>query len=456
MNTTIPLVLSDSPQQQHSSLSEPAHGESPYTQTDPLRSHGSIHVSLSAPKLSNFLKTLAARHSSDSDLTSSDKLSALPDSSPLTRARVVSRMDRQGIQSSQSAPSLEGLISHSVIPSIADHDMSKATVSEGSSRNGSPFQRVSFESSSSRVPSRVPSPPSHNSRSGNNIHHPLLRDGGPPPSRAPLIDSAMSRMRRTSDPAHPPSIFRLGSQTPRKASYDAPSTPQSRATSPIRMLWSGFRRRETHEEPFIPTNPFQGRNPLRRFSVRSPEPRIPENFDPNCEDAFKSWLPPPITCTPFKTSRRFFRSFHFFLLDTLPRQIYLHFLLRLPSLYFSRIARVYEDSELSRPDIQRLVDACGPQSRRFTSSPIPPGAHYHPQLPLADEWTTANVSPALVRFKNSWEVFIDSVIKEWKTLNLVSALLLSYVFAVASRLLLNIPPTAPSCPCSKIPKCLRI
>lgn len=312
--------------------------------------------------------------------------------------------------------------------STPDNDMPKATTSEGSVGKGSPFQRVSFESG----PSRVPSPPSHNSRTGNNVHHPLLRDGGVPPSRSPFIESTLSRLRQLSDPTRPPSVVRVGAQTPRKGSYDSPSASQSRAASPMRIFqWPGFHRRETREEPFVPENPFQRRNPLRRFSIGSPDLRSTESLDPTCEDVFKHCLPPPITCDPFKTSRRFLHSFGYFLMDTLPRQIYLHLLLRLPSLYFSRIARVYEDAELSRPDIQRLVDACAHQRPR-TSSPIPPGAHYHPQpaLPLADEWTTPNVSPALVRFKQSWEVFIDSLLREWKTLNLVSALLLSAILSM--------------------------
>ena len=48
-------------------------------------------------------------------------------------------------------------------------------------------------------------------------------------------------------------------------------------------------------------------------------------------------------------------------------------------------------------------------------------------LPCPDEWSPPLVSPALVRFKYSWEAFIDSLLREWKTLNLVSALLLSCV-----------------------------
>ncbi|KAG1724919.1 hypothetical protein EDB19DRAFT_1897842 [Suillus lakei] len=332
------------------------------------------------------------RSSSDSELTSSDKLSALPDSS-LTRPRVVGRMERQGLQTSQSAPSLEGLIGH---PNTftPDHDTPKATTSEGSIGRGSPFQRVSFESG----PSRLPPPSINNSRPGNTVHHPLLRDGGAPPSRSPLIESALARFRHPSDP---PSVMRGGAQTPRKGSFDSPSASQSRAASPMRI----FQR-----------NPFQGRNPLRRFSIGSPDVHSGESFDPNCEDTLRQCLPRPISCIPLKSSRRFLRSSRYFLMDTVPRQIYLAF----------------TDAELSRPDIQRLIDACAPQLQNPSSSPIPPGAHYHPQpaLPLADEWTIANVSPALIRFKHSWEAFIDSLLREWKTLNLVSALLLSAILSM--------------------------
>ncbi|KAG2153506.1 uncharacterized protein EDB93DRAFT_220268 [Suillus bovinus] len=369
-----------------------------------------------------------ARSSSDSELTSSDKLSALPDS-PLSRPRVLSRMEPQTIQISQSTPSLEGFTGHH---NTSASDTPRAIASESSIGKGSPFQRVSFESG----PSRIPSPPSNKSRSGINVqHHPLLRDSGAPPSRSPLIEATLSRFRRPSDPPRPSSAMRAEAQTStsRKGSYDSPSASQSRAASPMRIFaWPGFRRRETREEPFVPQNPFQRQNPFRNFSIGSPEFPNGESLDPTCEDTLKQFLPPPITCNPLKTSRRFLRSSRYFLMDTLPRQIYLHLLLRLPSLYFSRIARIYQDAELSRPDIQRLIDACASQVQNPSSSPIPPGAHYHPQpaLPLADEWTSNNVSPALIRFKHSWEAFIDSLLREWKTLNLVSALLLSAILSM--------------------------
>ncbi|KAI0313576.1 hypothetical protein OF83DRAFT_1065264, partial [Amylostereum chailletii] len=51
-------------------------------------------------------------------------------------------------------------------------------------------------------------------------------------------------------------------------------------------------------------------------------------------------------------------------------------------------------------------------------------------LPFPEDWTVPVVSPALARFKQSWEDFVDSLIKEWKTLNVVSALLLSAILTI--------------------------
>ncbi|KAF8999374.1 hypothetical protein BDQ17DRAFT_751600 [Cyathus striatus] len=56
---------------------------------------------------------------------------------------------------------------------------------------------------------------------------------------------------------------------------------------------------------------------------------------------------------------------------------------------------------------------------------------------LVDDWGAGGgagagglgggMSPALVRFKYSWEAFVDSLLREWKTLNLTSALLALYI-----------------------------
>ncbi|KAG6873606.1 hypothetical protein C0995_013979 [Termitomyces sp. Mi166 len=165
-----------------------------------------------------------------------------------------------------------------------------------------------------------------------------------------------------------------------------------------------------------------------------------------------------------------------FLGDTLPREVYLNILLRLPAMYFSRVARIFEDAEVSRPDIQRMIESGGglstspffgpsgseqvtvdsgiPNIVRATEYPPTPAsapaalsptvaagiglaAHVgtaaagpHLPLPLPDEWTPPLVPPALIRFKNSWEAFVDSLVREWKTLNVVSALLLSAILTM--------------------------
>lgn len=133
-------------------------------------------------------------------------------------------------------------------------------------------------------------------------------------------------------------------------------------------------------------------------------------------------------------------------------------LLRLPAMYFTRVARVFEDAEVSKPDIQRMIDAQGGGgiyilssssdtvhatagsvgsdyglhepgvARSYGGMTSPPHIAIMEALPVPDDWSPPVVSPALIRFKHSWEAFIDSLMREWKTLNFVSALLLSYVF----------------------------
>ena len=104
----------------------------------------------------------------------------------------------------------------------------------------------------------------------------------------------------------------------------------------------------------------------------------------------------------------------------LPPQFYLHAQLRLPSLYFSRVSRIFQDAAVSRPELQRIIDACeavGTDSGRYRTT----GAI----LPFPEDWVPPNVSPSLARFKLSWESFVASLVREWKTLNVLSALLLS-------------------------------
>ncbi|PPQ72920.1 hypothetical protein CVT24_000194 [Panaeolus cyanescens] len=98
-----------------------------------------------------------------------------------------------------------------------------------------------------------------------------------------------------------------------------------------------------------------------------------------------------------------------FIFDTIPRQIYLLFLLYLPYLYFSRVSRLFEEAELSIKDIKRgLLDAARKNNE-----------------PWLFQGTTQQVtSDPYERLQKSWNEFVDALISEWNTLNIVSVLLL--------------------------------
>ena len=246
---------------------------------------------------------------------------------------------------------------------------------------------------------------------------------------------------------------------PQRDSIDSlfsPSRSQSRAPSPLRLFqqWSaGLYRANFRDDPFVPIDPF-------RFHFHFPciskahheEYHVQDHHSEcNCNNGQTCCIPLPVTlCTSSGSSPRLcLTATANFLTDVLPRQIYLHILLRLPSLYFSRVARIFEDAEVSRPDIQRVIDACaggvfsdninvgagaGTVGGTYAGGLAPaaalgPGAQalapIPVSLPFPEDWSPPAVSPALARFKNSWEAFIDSLLREWKTLNVVSALLLS-------------------------------
>lgn len=250
----------------------------------------------------------------------------------------------------------------------------------------------------------------------------------------------------------------------------SPSHSRSRAASPLRIFqqWSAGRHRHRHptEEPFIPIDPFKLKTQLR-LPCFSLAPELPIHLHKH-DSAGSPDTQTCDACLPSSSIKAFWNSAHVFLADTLPRQLYLNILLRLPAMYFSRVAKIFEDAEVSRPDIQRMIESGGGGSAFIMTSAsepatiatmdsgaaretptnfaYPPGtlsptiaagiglpghvaaSAMQMPLPFPDDWTPPLVSPALIRFKHSWEAFIDSLVREWKTLNVVSALLLSCVF----------------------------
>ena len=231
--------------------------------------------------------------------------------------------------------------------------------------------------------------------------------------------------------------------------------------------WSsgmGRGHRHSRDEPFVPVNPFKMRRRKKKFTlsgILSPPPS-PDVEGGGSVESSSTGAYECEDIIPITDIKAVWEDVRLFVTDTLPRQLYLNMLLRLPAMYFGRVARIFEDAEVSRPEIQRMIDVMcrnmgesdeerrqqlrhvGPkpstaerissvdQSGPASPSPVPPTADT--PLPFPDDWTPTSVSPSLFRFKHSWEVFIDSLIREWKTLNIVSALLSSYVFIGVNHL----------------------
>ena len=86
------------------------------------------------------------------------------------------------------------------------------------------------------------------------------------------------------------------------------------------------------------------------------------------------------------------------LLDQFFRQIYIHMLLRIPSMYFTRISRMSKVAIMRSQVVDTVITRIG---RKKT--------------PLR----------RVDYFKKEWEVFVRGVVKEWETLNIVSVLVLS-------------------------------
>jgi hypothetical protein len=107
-----------------------------------------------------------------------------------------------------------------------------------------------------------------------------------------------------------------------------------------------------------------------------------------------------------------------FVTDTIPRQIYLQLLLRLPHLYFSRVYRIFREAELTMGEIKEMaLQATAEDNKTFHHQMLNMGYYYHTE--------TTKLSPAYQRLKSGWEHFIDNMMREWKTLNIISVLLLS-------------------------------
>jgi hypothetical protein len=118
-----------------------------------------------------------------------------------------------------------------------------------------------------------------------------------------------------------------------------------------------------------------------------------------------------------------------FITDELPRTLYLCILLRIPALYYSRVTRVFQDARLSMPDIQRMYSMSDSDVDIYHADWAPEAQPYLTYKQPASN-PNLNPPPTLLRFRGSWNEFIDSMVAEWQVQNIISALLLSAVLTL--------------------------
>lgn len=184
------------------------------------------------------------------------------------------------------------------------------------------------------------------------------------------------------------------------------------------------------------TSPNTPRIPSRPASVASVIPEPADRIDPRSASFGVNILNIKLGSTETMAAQKISRQKYliFIFMDLIPRQMYLNMLLRLPYLYFSRVSRIFEDAELTVKEIKDMaLDDC---TAVQTGYAMPAPIYYQSPAPYGDESDWEGLPPlpsqSFTNLKTSWETFVDSLIKEWKTFNIVSVLLLSYVQATLS------------------------
>ena len=105
---------------------------------------------------------------------------------------------------------------------------------------------------------------------------------------------------------------------------------------------------------------------------------------------------------------------YFFLVDFLEKIYFYLLLLQLPSLYFYRVAQIFEKADMSLSEIKRMA------LETFSEEQT-----HQDQMEVV--FGSSSVPDAYKRLATTWESFINSVMQEWKTFNIVSAVLFAYV-----------------------------
>ncbi|TFK34905.1 hypothetical protein BDQ12DRAFT_656329 [Crucibulum laeve] len=210
-----------------------------------------------------------------------------------------------------------------------------------------------------------------------------------------------------------------------------PPYDHSAPTSPVNRLYDSY---DPSYIPFIPPLPNQYPPPTFVNDDDKLEPgifkrivvglvRIPKLlFKSRLDSYHNNFATAPLVYTPHshawneEKTEGTWKYIIVFAVRTLPEQVYLHLLLRLPSLYFGRVARIFEEADMTLPEIKKMALETASRGKNAPFANM----NFEPE----------NVPPAYESLKHTWENFIDSVMREWKTFNIVSVLLLSAILTI--------------------------
>ncbi|KAF9564917.1 hypothetical protein CPC08DRAFT_220158 [Agrocybe pediades] len=285
-------------------------------------------------------------------------------------------------------------------------------------------------------------PPTVACRKASSVNpNPVVTPELPPPNgssprrrTSPAVPGSAAPLEPLRDP-HPPRESEGSASPPHSFTTPSSGRRRSHSRSPDGSLRSEGLERETSSPVADPLS-FPGHDG-KNDSVLQPDmpPASPITSEWPTKHSNTSWstesigypsykpTTPPI---PTKTLLRrlanlFKKAFTFaaafqFILATLLSQVYLSILLRLPSLYFSRVARIFEEADLTLPELKKMALETASQARG--------------QVDLHAFQSESNKVPQYDRLRSTWESFIDSIMREWKTFNIISVLLLSAILTI--------------------------
>ena len=254
---------------------------------------------------------------------------------------------------------------------------------------------LKYDSSSSEIPT---------SQYPDVYNQPPWNSYAPPASYPPISSGQQNQSQPPSIPSWPPFMYPGNSQypPPSKPFYNRPSYPSTFPPSPM-----------------YPNNPYYPPSYGGMYAIPTPKKSIWSRVGNVFRWPFSRWRDPnpPYPFIPdlsSEESKSGYPSLVFeFIVNTMPREVYYYFLLRLPSLYLSRVARIFEDADLSLPRLKEMALATTLQGKNVRFD--------------IQDFESNDVPPEYERLKSTWEAFIDSVTREWKTFNIISVLLLSCV-----------------------------